>query len=132
MDIVTLAVSLPDGLDIVRMVADDGHRVIDTTDAGIEAHLARIASSDPRYRSISGWRRISEGDLPQDRTDRNAWRDDGREVAVDIARIKPPPERDPRDVKIAALEAAVAALKTADVLTDAMIDAEREVSVKAR
>jgi len=45
----------------------------------------------------------------------------------------PPPEPDPRDVKIAALERAVAALKTADVLTDAMIDAERsDVPVKPR
>jgi len=50
--------------------------------------------------------------------------------------VEPPsPPPDPRDAEIADLEAAVSALKTANVLTDAMIDAERSdvpVPVKAR
>jgi len=63
------------------------------------------------------------------------WSHDGRAFSPPPRQPDPEPEPapvDPRDVKIADLEAAVSALKKANVLTDAMIAAEREVSVKPR
>jgi len=62
----------------------------------------------------------------------NAWTPDV--LAAWQASIVPPPppaEPDPRDLKIADLEAAISALKKTGVLTDAMIDAEREASVES-
>ena len=63
------------------------------------------------------------------------WSHDGKTFTAPPRGPDPEPEPipvDPRDVKIADLEAAVSALKKSGTLTDAMIDAEREVSIKAR
>ena len=53
--------------------------------------------------------------------------DDDPELAAFLAPKPIPP--DPRDEEIADLKAAVAALKKTGVLTDAMIDAEKEPAV---
>ncbi len=74
-DVLFVAVSRSDGglsiLQIVDLNADD-----ETIDALVIKHGIEAVS----------WRRISPDDLPQDRTDRDAWVDDGESIAVDQAR----------------------------------------------
>ena len=70
--------------------------------------------------------------FPDDMTNRDRrklaeWEAQGNVIAPYVVpKPPPPPPPDPRDVKIADLEAAVSALKKAGVLTVAMIDAEAQ------
>ncbi len=52
----------------------------DSSDAEVDAEIARAGIDALR------WRRVAPEDLPPDRTDRNAWADNGKTIAVDPVR----------------------------------------------
>lgn len=78
--------------------------VREATDEAIQAEIDKSAFAQP----IVSWRRITSNDLPKSRENRDAWRDDGKVIAVDPVCIKP---RTPTvEARLVALEAIVARL----------------------
>lgn len=65
---------------IVRAWAGDA--LIYEREADNEAIQAEIDRT-PLGQPVASWRRINPDELPQDRADRSAWRDDGKVIGVD-------------------------------------------------
>lgn len=75
-----IAITVADGsLAIMQFVTNDGRRKRDATDDAITKEIGRAG-----IKAVA-WRRISPRDIPADRTDRDAWRDDGKTIEVDVA-----------------------------------------------
>ncbi len=76
-----IAITCADGsLAMMQFVLDDGRVQRDATDEAIEAEISNAGLS------AQSWRRIVPEDIPADRTDRDAWQDTGKAIAVDPER----------------------------------------------
>lgn len=100
-----IAISRPDGfVEVMQVVEtapvtsfsfgeDEDKQGWELSDDGTEWHCevtdevikAEIAKSRIEFAS---WRRVGEGDIPADRTFRNAWSDDGKGIGVNMDRAK--------------------------------------------
>lgn len=56
-------------------------------------------------RPVVSWRRLSLGDIPQDRTYRNAWQDDGFEIVHDMQKAKEVHRQNVRHSRVSAFAA---------------------------
>lgn len=76
------------------------------TDEQIAAEISRTIGLSPN----NGWRRVDPMDLPQDRTFRDAWVDDGRALHVDMPKarvIAHRKRREKRETEMAPLDAQI-------------------------
>lgn len=74
---------LPDGLALPGWDPEAGQR-----EASDEAIQHEIDKGSWAPRSPVSWRRIEAADVPQDRTYRNAWKDEGHTIGHDMAKAR--------------------------------------------
>ncbi len=87
-----IAITLNDGSLAIMQFVTRAEFEREATDEAIAAEIAKAGLD------AQSWRRIDPEDIPADRTDRDAWQDTGKTIAVD-------PERK------AILDAAMAAIR---------------------
>jgi hypothetical protein len=74
-------------VSVMQLVLDDGRPDgvrQDNSDEVIEMEIDRAGHTKP----VASWRRIDPATLPQDRTFRDAWRDEGGQVRPNLAAAK--------------------------------------------
>ncbi len=54
----------------------------------VDAVIVENLNASFQDRPYVSWRRLSDGDIPEDRTFRNAWVDDGQRITHDMAKAK--------------------------------------------
>ncbi len=74
-----IAITRTDGSLAVMQFVTKAEFEREATDEAIEAEIAKAGIK------ATGWRRISPDDLPQDRADRDAWKDTGKTIVVDAS-----------------------------------------------
>lgn len=106
--------SLPKGAEWVDEA--EGWWKREPTDANVFLEIGRTAFADGR--SPTGYRRVQPTDLPQDRTYRNAWKDDGQAIVHDMPKAREIHRDRLRQLRAAQFEANDIALRDAILAQD--------------
>ena len=95
-----VAVTTTDGLVIMSIIGTP-----ETAD--VDALIAQSSSHGWTGKPVS-WRLIADSDIPIDRSNRVAWEDNGRQIAVNPEKVPPPRGKSEIELlreRVAALEA---------------------------
>ncbi len=98
-DTIPLSVTLEDGTQVIHYFMVTGRGSMLPPGAywsgahqwkrdPIDAVIVENLNASFQDRPYVSWRRLSEGDIPQDRTFRNAWVDDGESISHDMGKAK--------------------------------------------
>ena len=98
-DAIPLSVTLEDGTQVIHYFMVTGRGSLLPPGAywsgahqwkrdPIDAVIVENLNAAFQDRPFVSWRRLSEGDIPQDRTFRNAWVDDGKYIVHDMGKAK--------------------------------------------
>jgi hypothetical protein len=128
---VRIAVARPDGgvsvmqfMTLVKRNPEDKGFVREPTPENIQAEIAKANIPS------TSWRIIQDTDIPQDRTFRNSWMDDGKTVTHDMTKaraIQMDRIRQARAPKLVALDAMwMKAVGQKDTVTADAIEAQRQ------
>ena len=98
-DTIPLSVTLEDGSQVIHYFMVTGRGSLLPPGAywsgahqwkrdPVDAVIVENLNASFQDRPYVSWRKLSEGDIPQDRTFRNAWVDDGKAIVHDMDKAK--------------------------------------------